>query len=222
VINNVASGASPQPAPSLLASGPGGKMGKDEFIKLLLAQMRHQDPLNPMKGEELAVQLAQFSSVEQLMNLNAAVARQEGVQGAIVDALNGNSALSTIGRTVTAIGNQVVVPESSSVDVVVGGSGGEATLRILDASGKEVGTRPLGVLAGGRQSIELGSLADTLPPGAYTYSVEVRDSSGKPVPVQTFVTGRVDGVRYGSAGPVVTAGPLQIPIGSIVEIVAPK
>lgn len=221
MIDNVTSGAPSQPS-SLLGAGPGGKMGKDEFIKLLLAQMRHQDPLNPMKGEELAVQLAQFSSVEQLMNLNSAVARQEDVQGAIVEALNGNSALSTIGRTVTAVGNEVVVPDSGSVDVVVGGSGGDATLRIYDQSGREVGTRPLGFVAGGRQSVELGAAAEGLAPGAYTYAVEVRDGAGETVPVQTFVTGRIDGVRYGSTGPVLTAGPLQIPIGSIVEIVAGK
>ena len=45
-------------------------MGKDEFVKLLVTEMQNQDPLNPMDGKELAVQLAQFSSVEQLMNIN--------------------------------------------------------------------------------------------------------------------------------------------------------
>jgi flagellar basal-body rod modification protein FlgD len=45
-------------------------MGKDEFVKLLVAQMSNQDPLNPMDGKELAVQLAQFSNVEQLININ--------------------------------------------------------------------------------------------------------------------------------------------------------
>ncbi len=45
-------------------------MGKDDFMKMLVAQLKNQDPLNPMDGKELAVQLAQFSSVEQLMNVN--------------------------------------------------------------------------------------------------------------------------------------------------------
>ena len=56
-------------APSGLA-GAGGKMGKDEFLKLLVAQMKHQDPLNPMDGQQMAAQLAQFSSVEQLVSAN--------------------------------------------------------------------------------------------------------------------------------------------------------
>ena len=56
-------------APSALV-GAGGKMGKDEFLKLLVAQMRHQDPMDPMDGQQMAAQLAQFSSVEQLVSAN--------------------------------------------------------------------------------------------------------------------------------------------------------
>lgn len=53
-----------------ITQAAGGEMGKDQFVKLLVTEMQNQDPLNPMDGKELAVQLAQFSSVEQLMNVN--------------------------------------------------------------------------------------------------------------------------------------------------------
>jgi len=56
---------------SLISNIAGGAMGRDEFVKLLVAQMSNQDPLNPMDGKELATQLAQFSSVEQLLNVNS-------------------------------------------------------------------------------------------------------------------------------------------------------
>ena len=55
---------------SAITQAAGGEMGKDQFVKLLVTEMKNQDPLNPMDGKELAVQLAQFSSVEQLMNVN--------------------------------------------------------------------------------------------------------------------------------------------------------
>jgi flagellar basal-body rod modification protein FlgD len=63
--------AEPTPAPARpVGAPPGGTMGKDAFLKLLVAQMKHQDPLNPMDGQQMAAQLAQFSSVEQLIDAN--------------------------------------------------------------------------------------------------------------------------------------------------------
>lgn len=56
--------------PTALPSNPLGSMGKDDFLKLLVAQMRNQDPLSPSDGKEMAAQLAQFSSVEQLVTVN--------------------------------------------------------------------------------------------------------------------------------------------------------
>ena len=54
-----------------ITNAAGGAMGKDQFVKLLITQMKNQDPMNPMDGKDLAAQLAQFSSVEQLININA-------------------------------------------------------------------------------------------------------------------------------------------------------
>jgi len=45
-------------------------LGRDAFLKMLLAQMEHQDPLNPMDGTDFSAQLAQFSSLEQLFQMN--------------------------------------------------------------------------------------------------------------------------------------------------------
>ena len=47
-----------------------GDMGKDSFLQLLVAQLKNQDPLSPSDGKEMAAQLAQFSSVEQLVSAN--------------------------------------------------------------------------------------------------------------------------------------------------------
>lgn len=52
------------------SAGLGGGLGKDAFLKILLAQMRNQDPLNPTDGTAMVAQLAQFSTLEQMQNLN--------------------------------------------------------------------------------------------------------------------------------------------------------
>ena len=56
--------------PAALPTNAKGDMGKNEFLKLLVAQLRNQDPLAPSDGKEMAAQLAQFSSVEQLVSVN--------------------------------------------------------------------------------------------------------------------------------------------------------
>lgn len=58
-------------AGNAITNAAGGSMGKDQFVQLLITQMKNQDPMNPMDGKDLAAQLAQFSSVEQLININA-------------------------------------------------------------------------------------------------------------------------------------------------------
>lgn len=52
---------------------PGGNLGKDEFLQLLVCQMKNQDPLEPEKDTDFIAQLAQFSSLEQMQNLNETV-----------------------------------------------------------------------------------------------------------------------------------------------------
>jgi flagellar basal-body rod modification protein FlgD len=187
---------------------------------MLVAQLRHQDPLNPLEGQEMAAQLAQFSSLEQLLGIGQALAAQNEATMAMVQAMNASSAMGAIGHTVTAVGDQVAIPEGGggSVTVGVGDGGGRAVLRLFDSSGAEVGSRDLGWLDGGRQTIDLGSAATGLPAGAYTYRVDVAGADGEEVPVQPFMTGTADGVQFGAEGPVITAGPLRIPIGSVVEI----
>ncbi|WP_213692464.1 flagellar hook assembly protein FlgD [Aminiphilus sp.] len=69
------------------------ELGKDDFLKLLITQLTHQDPLNPMEDKEFIAQMAQFSSLEQLTNLNAGL--ESMTNFAMTNAVN------YIGRTVT-------------------------------------------------------------------------------------------------------------------------
>lgn len=54
-------------------AAPGGALGKDEFLSLLVAQMSNQDPLDPMNSQETIAQLAQFSALEQMQNVSEQV-----------------------------------------------------------------------------------------------------------------------------------------------------
>lgn len=68
-------------------------LGKEAFLQMLVAQLKYQDPLNPADGTEFASQLAQFSSLEQLTNLN------KGIESLAMDT-NSLQAVNLIGKTV--------------------------------------------------------------------------------------------------------------------------
>jgi flagellar basal-body rod modification protein FlgD len=203
------------------ASASGGSLGKEDFLKLLVAQMKNQDPMNPTDPDQMASQLAQFSSLEQLVNINDNLNAQSETNSAMATALNNSSAVSVLGKTVLALGDNVQVTGSGSDSITVGvdGAGGDATLTIYDAGGNEVGSRSVGAIGGGRQQIELGEAADGLAPGSYTYELTVKDAAGEPVKVQTYQSVPIDGLRYGPNGPTLLSGGLEIPLADVVEII---
>ena len=73
-----------------------GDMGKDAFLKLFVAQLQHQDPMNPMNDSEFMGQMASFSTLEQVSNLAAANER-------VASNLTSSSAIGLIGRTVSYV-----------------------------------------------------------------------------------------------------------------------
>ena len=82
-----------------IASGVQNELGKDAFLQMLVLQMQNQDPLDPMNNEDMLAQLAQFSALEQMENLNS---QFEFLSGNI-DQLNFISASQLVGKTVRGI-----------------------------------------------------------------------------------------------------------------------
>lgn len=223
MINDVTATGAPSGAnaasQSGIPTGPGGKLGKNEFLKLLVTQLRYQDPMNPLQGEEMAAQLAQFSSLEQLVNIGDALKTQQSGNDALVQAVTNSVAINTIGKEVTAVSDQVFLPESgdATVSATIAGSG-QGTLTIVDGNGKVLGSRSLGYVASGLQTFDVGSAGAGLKEGGYRYVIDVKGGDGKAVEVETYTTARIDGITYGQDGALLTAGPLRIRPGSIVKI----
>lgn len=201
---------------------PGAQLGKDQFLQLLVTQLRHQDPLNPSDPKEFAAQLAQFSTLEQLINMGDQLKTMTAADRVMLEMLNGSSAVSVIGRDILARGEIVEIgPDmSGTVTFDVGGTGGSARVRLFDEAGREVGSRDLGPVTGGRNTVDLGELKN-LQPGIYRYSIEV-SNGGTEVPVQTYTAGHVTGIQYTGEGPVLVCGGVTVPLGAVVSVTARK
>jgi flagellar hook assembly protein FlgD len=135
-------------------------------------------------------------------------------------ALVGQSSLSAslIGRQVEAIGDTVEVGSNGhpSIRVDVGGSGGSATLTLMDNSGTVVATRELGTVHGGDgQKL---SLPNDLPAGTWHYALSVKGPDGKPAGVTTYVSGVVSAVEFKNGKIMLLAGGLEIALDDLVRI----
>ena len=104
--------------PKAASTVPGGELGKDAFMKLLVAQLKNQDPMDPQDGKEMAAQLAQFTSVEQLQELNATMSGGQAQQASMLEALTGGMALNAVGKKVEVDPSQVTGPDGK----IVGGT----------------------------------------------------------------------------------------------------
>ena len=220
-VTGAASAKSTDTTHGTAASAPGGIMGKDQFLKLLIAQLKNQDPMSPLQGDQMASQLAQFSSLEQLQQINANLTGQQTSSSTLLGAVQSSAAINTIGHTVVAIGDQLQVGGAngvSTVEATFGSAATNATIHVFNAGGSEVGSQSLGSVGAGKQTFNLAKMTEGLAPGTYTYTIDATDGSGAAVAVQTYTTARIDGVSSGQNGLVLTAGGITIPYGSIVRI----
>ncbi len=85
-------------------------MGKDQFLKILITQLQNQDPMQPMEDKEFIAQMAQFTSVEQLMNISTQLTSLNQSLG---------SASSLIGKQITWTDKETLQPVSGLVNSIV-------------------------------------------------------------------------------------------------------
>lgn len=190
--------------------------GKDEFLKMLIAQLQNQNPLNPLDGTDFAAQLAQFSSLEQLTNMNSTLESLSALQ----TTQNGIMAANLIGRQVSANqegGNILTVTGSSAnLSYSLAKDAKKVTVNIYNEEGKLVKTIEGRNQSAGHNTLTWDCGADAQ--GAYTFDVSAEDSSGNDVSVNTTITGIVTEVRFTDQSLLVTVNGRQIPIADIVEV----
>lgn len=141
----------------------------DTFLKMLTAQLKNQDPLNPMEGTDFAVQLATFSGVEQQTQSNKLLAQ-------LVSQLGGGGGL---GQTADWIGKEARTTEpvwfgdaALTLDVKPDSSADSVTLIALNANGREVTREEIGPGSGQIEWLGRDDDGQKLPDGLYSFVIE--------------------------------------------------
>ena len=171
------------------------ELDQDDFLTILVAQLTHQDPTNPMDDTQMVSQLTQYSMLEQLTNIN------EGINS-LVDASDDQdiyAATNFIGKSINAEG-YTVSKAGDSVSSIYYGMGEAVSgiqVNIYDSEGNIVYSETLGSREAGVYQFDwdgTDSSGDAVPDGTYSVSMLGADSDGNTVLIQTEVSGVVSGV----------------------------
>lgn len=216
-ITTTGASASAPPTPQALSNEG---MGKEEFLRLLVTQLSNQDPLNPMDGQEFAAQLAQFTSVEQLVNINGTLEGQQEMYGLLSQNVNSGVAAGLLGRHVEASGNQVSWSGGDPIDLgfTLPDNAAEVTVTVKNSAGATVRTMTLDGYDKGSHTAEWDGRDDDgreVPEGSYTFSVDARDTAGGAVAATPYVGGHVDRVTFGEDGIQLWIGDTRLPMSAI-------
>ena len=176
------------------------ELGQDEFMELMIAQLRNQDPMAPMENGEFLAQIAQFSQVSGLQELQKSFDE-------LSTSLVSNQALqaaSLVGRDVLAPTGLGVLEQGGSIrgDVELPSASARVEVKIYDGAGQVVRTLELGSQASGSAMFQWDGLRDDgtyAPPGTYLVSANA-EFNGTNEAVEANVVNRVNGVTLGNNG----------------------
>lgn len=206
------------------ALGQNQAMGQEAFLKLLVAQLQNQDPLNPQENHEFVAQLAQFSSLEQSIGINerldALTIQNQGLQNSQIVGLVGKEA-TVKGDIVTLSGQGAIVPISFTLNEAAQ----EATVVIRDASGRSVRTIPVPAKAAGTVTVQWNGQSDSgnpQPAGPYQVTVTAKNVDGGPVGLTQQTTGLINSVSFDRGFPVLHLDSgVAAPVGDLMSVSPP-
>ncbi|HEX7326805.1 MAG TPA: flagellar hook capping FlgD N-terminal domain-containing protein [Rhodanobacteraceae bacterium] len=214
-----------QPAAAAVTPAAGGapatstsqfnSMNSQDFMQLLTTELQHQDPDDPVNETQLAGEMAQFSMATGINTLNTNV--ESLLQGQSASQLAGAAAL--IGKQVATAGNALVTDGSghASGAFSLAAPAAQSSVQIVDASGKTVGSVPLGNLGAGLHTF---AWTDGKPNAAYTFVLSASGADGQTVGSTPYSVYQVSGVTHTGSGTALalSGNPNALPISNVVQV----
>ncbi|MBD3217182.1 MAG: flagellar hook capping protein [candidate division Zixibacteria bacterium] len=207
-----------------MANTPSQELGKEEFLQLLVAQLRHQDPLEPMQDTEFIAQMSQFSSLEQLINMNKNLTSSIDLDYMTSQSIANSMATSLLGRTVTADSDMIYLSDGDAeINFNLAGAASEVKISIYNEEGSLVNVLYDDFTAAGMNKIEWdGKSIDGLPvpQGQYRIAVEAVAADGSEISARPFMVGKATKVQYMDGAAYLLVNGAMVMLGDIVEVEA--
>lgn len=172
------------------------KMERDDYLNLLVTQLRYQDPTKPMEHYEMASQMAQFNTVEQLMGVNKLLTDMKKLQN---DA-KAEKLTQYLGKDIELQGNNIKLSPDGKANTgrfELPATASNVIVEIRNENSKIVKSMPLGALQMGSNRVSWDGTNDKgvkQPGGNYTFSILASSEDGKPMTAKTSYEAKVEGI----------------------------
>jgi flagellar basal-body rod modification protein FlgD len=200
-------------------------LDRTAFLKLLVEQLKHQDPLKPQDDSEFVAQLAQFSNLEQSMGINSRLDTLAAQNAGLANA----QSVALVGSTATVRGNLVTIDGTGTgtpVTFSLSGAATETTVTIRNQAGEAVRTLQLGGRQAGLAQITWDGRSDSgdlQPAGTYQVTVTAKNELGAPVSVSQETTGANTEVSFDKGYPVLELdNGVAVPVSDLLKVAVPK
>jgi len=194
---------------------------KDIFLKLLVAQMKFQDPLSPQDPTKVSTQLAQFNMVEQQTNTNSLLEKMVA-NGGSQSASPGSNAASYLGHTATIAMDALNFSGAATpFSIDLGANASNVSVLIVDTSGLPIRTMQMGALGAGNTPASWNGKDDSgaiVPQGTYQTIIQASDSQGQPMQASLLQQGVVNAVKFDASGTLFVVAGMAVPQSAIQEI----
>ncbi|NOX99725.1 MAG: hypothetical protein GXP30_08365 [Verrucomicrobia bacterium] len=194
-------------------------LGKEDFLQLLVAQLQAQDPLDPQSAEDFSAQLAQFSALEQMTNINTTLEQSQKFEQAI----NNSALINLIGKNIDSQGNSIDFNsgEVKTLSFSLDEDAAEVEVDIMDSAGNTVTTLRINeLIAGNNQTVWNGTDGEGNPvqPGAYTFQIKAKNTRGDDIGAQTFISGKISDVIFEESGSFAIVNGQRISVSEISRV----
>lgn len=200
-------------------------VGKDEFLKLLTYQLKQQNPMKPYDNQEFAAQLAQFSQLEQLVDIKKLIQEQTNMNSILTQTIANSALPGMLGKVAMGLSNVLSYNGQENLGFAYQNpySANSGKIEIRDTAGNLVNSYELnGIhLSKGLQNFNWDGKdfnGQQVANGNYVLSVEMQDNAGNTYYPDTFVKGKIEAVRFKNEGTMLVINGMEIPLDRISDI----